>query len=356
MKKFIKPAIVILILVGCFGLIAFALQSNKKKNEEATATVALENTSVAVKTDIVTQQTHELSFKANGNFEPFQELSFPAENSGRVVSVFADEGTMVHKGQTLAVIRTEQLSVDLQNANASYQNALMDMQRYENAYKTGGVTQQQVDQAKLKVSNTLAQVKQSQINIGNASIRATIKGIVNKRYIEPGSVVAPGTALFDIVNVSSLKLKVTVNEAQITGLKIGDSIKVTSSVFPDKEFTGKITFIAPKADNALNFPVEIQITNTAKNEIKAGMYGTAVFENSKPEPMLLVARTAFVGSVSNNQVFTVDKNNIAHLRKVTAGRIIDDKVEIVNGLTAGETIVTSGQINLADGAKITAVQ
>ena len=331
MKKIIKATAVFAILTAVIGLIAFTLKKNKAKAASDTAIVAQVNTSVAVKTDTVSKQIPDLNFSANGNFEPFQQMTFPAENSGRVVSVLVDEGSNVHKGQTLAVIRTEQLSVDLQNSNASYQNAVMDLHLYENALQTGGVTQQQVDMAKLKVNNTLAQLKQSQINIGNASIKATINGVVNKRYIEPGSVVSPGAALFDIVNVSSLKLKVTVNEAQITGLKMGDTIAVTSSVFPDKKFKGKISFIAPKADNALNFPVELQIANTAKNEIKAGMYGTAIFNSKISEPMLLVDRTAFVGSVSNNQIFTVTNDNIAHLRKVTSGRILGDKVEILNG-------------------------
>ena len=96
-------------------------------------------------------------------------------------------------------------------------------------------------------------------------------------------------------------------------------------------------------------PVEIEIANTQSNELKAGMYGTAVFAaNQKKESLKIVPRNAFVGSVSSNEVFVVE-NNIAKFKKVTAGRILGDKVEILDGLNDGDIVVVTGQINLQDG-------
>ncbi len=149
---------------------------------------------------------------------------------------------MFLKGQVLATIRVDQLNVDLASAEAAWQTAVTDFDRYNNAFKTGGVTQQQLDQAKLQLSNAKAKLDASRINLGDASIRASINGIVNAKYIEPGSVVAAGTKLFDIVNVSTLKLLVTVNEAQVANLKTGKQVKVKASVYPGKEFSGAITF------------------------------------------------------------------------------------------------------------------
>jgi RND family efflux transporter MFP subunit len=245
--------------------------------------------------------------------------------------------------------------VDVRNAGANYQTANADVERYENAFKTGGVTQQQLDQARLSLENAKAKLEQSRINLGDANIRATISGIINKRHIEPGAVVSPGTALFDIVNVSTLKLNVTVNEAQVAQLKQGQPVQVKASVFPDKTFSGKITFIAPKADEALNFPVEIGITNNPGNSLKAGMYGTALFDFPNQSSVIMIPRTAFVGSVSSRQVF-VHENGIARLKTVTPGRIIGEKVEILEGLQEGIAVITSGQINLADGSKVSIIQ
>lgn len=354
-KKITRIILTIIVIIASFGTIAMVLSNNKKESEERTKIVAQTNATVAVRIDTATSEIPDLDVIANGNFAPAQELSLAAEKSGRIVHVLADEGSYVQKGQTVATIRVDQLSVDVHNASANYQTALADLERYENAFKTGGVTQQQVDQARLNVENAKAKLEQSRINLGDANIRATISGIVNKRHIEPGTVVAPGTALFDFVNVSTLKLKVTVNEAQIPYLETGKTVLVKASVFPDKTFSGKINFIAPKADEALNFPVEIVITNNTANQLKAGMYGTAVFDFPSQSVVMMIPRTAFVGSVNSKLVFVAD-NGTSRLKTVTPGRVIGEKVEVLEGLNKGALVITSGQINLVDGSKVSIVQ
>lgn len=344
----------IIIIIGALGLIGYVLMKNKAENEEKIAIVASKNASVSVKATQVKNETISLDFVANGNFEPIQELTFSAEKSGKVISVLAKEGDRVSVGQTLAIVRGDVIDVNAKAAEAAYMNAKSDYNRFENAYKTGGVTKQQLDQAKLGLINAESNLKQAKINVGDTRIKAPINGIINKKHIEPGSMLAamPATALFDIVNVSKLKLKVTVSEAQVASLKVGNTINIKTSIYPDKAFTGRITFIAAKADTNLNFPVEIEVANNSNQELKAGMYGTAIFQSSQQkQAMTIVPRTAFVGSVSSNEIFVIE-NGIAKLKKVTAGRILGDKVEIINGLTIGETVITTGQINLQDGVAV----
>lgn len=352
-----KKVLYIIGIVAVIGLMVYILKGNKEKNEAETAVVSQKNTAVTVRTDTVKSEIPNLDYVANGNFAPAQELSFPAENSGRVIRVLVDEGSVVRKGQVLAVIKGDQLSVELTNAQAAYNTAIADRQRYENAFQTGGVTKQQVDQAKLSVANAKARLDQARLSFGDATIKASINGIVNKRYIEPGSVVSPGTNLFDLVDVSTLKLKVTVTEQQVANLKVGTMVKVKASVFPDKEYTGKVTFIAPKADESLNFPIEIQIASNPNNELKAGMYGSAVFSagGAKQQPIMAISRKAFVGGVGNNQVFVV-KDSTAQLTKVVAGRIMGEEVEILSGLKQGDIVVVSGQINLQNGTKVAPIK
>ena len=351
MKKII---ITIVVIVAALGLIAYVLMNNKKENEAKTAIVAEKNAAVSVKIDTVKTEEISLDFVSNGNFEPIQELTFSAEKSGKVVKVLVKEGDYVTLGQTLAIVRSDVINVTAETADAAYQNAAADYSRYENAYKTGGVTKQQLDQAKLALVNAKSNLTQANINVGDTRIKAPINGFINKKYIEPGSILTgmPATELFDIVNVSKLKLKVTVSESQVVRLKVGNTINVSASIYPDKKFSGKITFIAYKADESLNFPVEIEITNNSSKDLKAGMYGTAEFaSNQQNQSMMVVPRNAFIGSVSSNQIFVVD-NGIAKLKKVTAGRILGEKVEILNGLSNGEQVIVTGQINLQDGNKV----
>ncbi len=351
-KKSITRAIIsIAVLAGVVVLIGWVLKNNKKNNEAKTAVVARNSGDVAVRVSTVKMQPVETDFTVNGIFAPAQQLNFASENSGRVTRVLADEGSYVRKGQTLAIIKADILNVDLESAQAGYQNALKDKQRYENAYKTGGVTQQQLDGARLSLETAEARLAQARIRVGDANIKASINGIVNKRYIEPGAVVNPGTQLFEIVDVSRLKLNVSVNESQVAQLKAGEKVEVKASVFPDRTFGGRISFIAPKADNALNFPVEIEIASNPGNVLRAGMYGTAFFDFQDVAPVVMIPRSAFVGSVSSNEIFVIE-NNVARLRKVTAGRVLGENVEVLQGIKEGETVITSGQINLSDGTKV----
>lgn len=353
-----RGIITVLVIVLALGGIAYVLSKNKKKNEAKTAFIAEGGGAVAVRVATVEKKVVDLDFSTNGTFVPKQELKFLSENAGRVSKILVDEGDRVTKGQILARIDAEIINTDRETAEATYQNALRDEARYKSSYATGGVTQQQLDQAKLATQNAKLRLQASQRKLSDANIKAPINGIINKRFIEVGAFVnTQGTEMFEIVDVSKLKLQVNVNESQVANLKVGDKLQIKSSVFPTETFNGKVTFIAAKADASLNFPIEIEVDNNAKNALKAGMYGTAVFNFPKQAPSILIPRTSFVGSVSSNQVFVLDAaNNTSKLRKVIAGRILGDAVEILEGLKEGETVITSGQINLAEGTAVSIVK
>lgn len=352
-NKIITGIVLVAILAG----IAFVLTGNKKQNEAETAIVAEKNATVAVRVETVKSEVIDAAYLANGNFIPDQELTLSAETPGRVAKVLVEEGSNVKAGQTLAIVNGDKLGVNVQNAQAAYANAQANALRFDSAYKTGGVTQQQLEQVQLQLENAKANLKSAQLTAGDANIRASISGIINKKHIEPGSFVSPGTPLFELVNVSQLKLRVNIDESHVALLRVGDVIPVKVSVLPNETFEGKISFIAPKADASLNFPVELLIKNQGQQNIKAGMYGTAIFNaNSDAEKALLtVPRNAFVGSVSSNQIFVV-KDNVAQLRKVTSGRNFGDQVEIIQGIQAGEVVVISGQINLIDQTPVTLIK
>lgn len=353
MKKILYIVIVIALLVWA----GFTLAGNKQKQAEETAIVAEQSAFVSVRVDTVKAEAINTNYRANGNFAPFQDLKLASERGGQVVKVLVQEGAKVSVGQTLAVIKADLQSVELQNAEAAYLTAEKDAQRFESAFKTGGVTQQQLDQANLQLQSSKARLNQAKINVGDSNVKSTINGIVNKRHIEPGTIVSPGAPLFDVVNVSKLKLKANATENQVASIKVGDEVSIKASVYPDKDFKGKVTFIAAMADESLNFPVEVEVLNNTDNELRAGMYGSVVFSSKSQNntPTTVVPRTAFVGSISNNEVF-VAREGVAHLTKIVSGRNFGDQVEVLEGLKAGDIVITSGIINLADGTKINIVK
>lgn len=338
--------------------IAFTLKSNKSKNKEKMAVVSDVSTSVMVRTGLVSKEVINSEYSVNGTFSAYKQVDFSSEVSGRVLQILVQEGNYVKAGQVLAVIKSDAIDVDLENAQAVYNNALKDKERFENAFNSGGVTQQQLDQVKLALKNAESRLEQVKMRHSDTRIKSTINGFVNKKYIEQGAFVGMGTPLFEIVDISKLNLNVAANEMQVAQLKLGNRVEVKASAFPDKKFSGEIKFIAFKADQSLNFPVEIEITNNPGNSLKAGMYGTAIFRSENSEnikPALFVPRSAFVGSVSSGEVYMI-KDGKAKLTKVVPGRIFGEKVEIISGLAEGETIVTGGQINLQDGVEVSTVK
>lgn len=340
------------IVVVVIGLITWVLINNKKENEARTAIVADDSGAIVVKTAVAEKQSLALNFSANGNFAAKQDLDLLAETNGRVTQLMVDEGDRVRKGQTLVKIDPEYANLDLQQAEAAYQKARTDMERYQSSYETGGVTRAQLDEVALNLRNAETMVQQAKRRVQDAYIKSPISGIVNSRNIEQGAYVTPSTLLFNIVDVSSLELNVTVNESQVVNIKTGDRIKITTSTFPDKEFSGVVTFIAPKADATLNYPVKIEVVSPEANTIRAGMYATAVFEFPEQAPEITIPRSSFVGGVNSNQIYVLGKDSTAQLKEVVAGRIMGEEVEIVSGLEEGETVITSGQINLVNGTKV----
>ncbi|MGV6944144.1 efflux RND transporter periplasmic adaptor subunit [Sphingobacterium kyonggiense] len=351
-----KRAIIIILVIGlALAGIVYKLNKNKAEVAQETAIVAEKNAAVTVRIDTARTQSMNLAYQANGTFMPKQEVTVAAETGGRVVRVLVDEGSRVGVGQTLAIVEGDKLNVNVSNAQAAYDNARTNLQRYESALSTGGVTQAQVDQMRLQFENAKNNLKSAKLTAGDVTIKTSVAGIVNARKIEPGAYVSPGTPAFDIVNVSTLKLRVNVDEKNVATLRVGQNVEVLASVYSDKKFSGRITFIAPKSDGSLNFPVEIEIANNPNNDLRAGMYGTAVFGGSGTANALVVPRTAFVGSISDNKVFIL-KNGKAIETKVQSGRSFGDLIEVISGLQAGDQVIISGQINLMDQTPVEVIK
>lgn len=349
-----RVLITLLIVAAALALIAYVLTQHKNDNEAKAAVVAETSGAVAVTAMRATLAELNLDFVSNGNFKANQDLKLLSEASGRITNILVSEGSRVGRGQVLAHIDAEYASLDVQRAEDALQKLRVDYERYKSSFETGGVTRAQLDDIEFNLRNTENQVQQAKRRLSDSYVKAPISGIVNKRNVEVGAFVSPGTELFEIVDISRLKLEVTANEYQVVHLKVGDRVDISSSVYPDRQFGGTISFIAPKADNTLSYPVEILVDNDSDEGLRAGMYGTATFKLPQQEPSIVIPRSAFAGSVSSNQVYVVGSDSTAVLKDVTAGRILGEQVEILSGLQVGDIVISGGQINLVDGVKVDA--
>ena len=348
-----KKIITIIIIVALFAFTGYRLYSNKEKNAQEVAIVAQKEAQVAVRTAKVADEKVTSLFTANGTFEAEQDLNVSSEVGGQVIKIFVKEGDYVKAGQVLAQTKADRTNVQLDNAKAVLENAKADLQRFESAFKTGGVTAQQLEQVRLQLKNAQANYNSASIVSGNTAVRSTINGIVTSKEVEEGTLVNPGQPLFNVVNIDNLKLKITVDEQQVSKLKVGNVVKIKPSASTDF-IEGKISFIAPKSNGAMKFPVEILVANKDKN-LKAGMYASAQFTSATDNATaLVVPHKAFVGSVSQNKIFKVVDGK-AQMVIVKSGRNFGDKVEIISGLSAGEEVITSGQINIDNGTPVNVI-
>jgi multidrug efflux system membrane fusion protein len=151
-----------------------------------------------------------------------------------------------------------------------------------------------------------------------------------------------------------LKVSVMVNERDVYTLKLGQSVKVTTDIYPGVTFDSKITFISSQGDATHNYQVELQLVNRSDYPLKAGTFVTADFSRASNEQLMLIPRSALVESLQNPYIY-IAENQKAVVRKITVGREYGDLVEVLDGLSEGETVIVAGQVNIKPGSNVKAI-
>lgn len=346
-----KKLLSILAVIGLIAVIVLVLVLNKKRSFERTQIASEASAGVTVGIDVVKEEQANMSFSSNGSLEPVRELSFVSDVSGRVLEVYADEGTRVSKGQLLVQVDEEMLKADFTASEAAYNALKADLERFTNANKSGGVTDQQLETIRTQFIAAESRYISSRRRLADARIKSPISGTIIRRHLEVGAYLNPGARLFDIIDDSQLKAWCNVTERQVLLLKKGQDVRIKCDAFPGEEYPGTITYVGSKADRSLNYPVEISVSGRDKKELKAGMYVTANFDIEAVQKVIMIPRSAITGSVKNAKVYTVN-NGRASEKEVTVGSMAGNNVEIISGLQAGDSIVVSGLINVSDGVMV----
>jgi RND family efflux transporter MFP subunit len=159
----------------------------------------------------------------------------------------------------------------------------------------------------------------------------------------------------NVVDISRLKVKVSVAEQDAFKLKAGDKVEVTTDVYPGVTFEGRIHTISAKADEGHTYPIEITLENSSAHPLRAGMFGRVSFVSLAPVKTLAIPRDALVGSMKAASVFVVE-NGIARKRDIVVGTEEGTQLMVVSGLSEGETIVVNGQNNLKDSTAVAVLQ
>ncbi len=352
-RRIISITLTILAVVAGSILISWRLSENKDTMEEKAQITQVRNTTVAVATAPVSKETFDSDFIVNGTFRPSKELTVTSDVNGRITSLKIDEGSYVKEGQLILTVDNQLLQNQLKSLRLNLDKSKKDLARMQNLLKDGGVTETQFEEAKLGVESIEIQIESLQKQINDTYLKSPLSGTVNQMMVENGSYIAPGAPIANVVSTNPIELEVFLTEDQVVTVKTGQRVNLTADVFGNKTMDGTVAFIDVKADDSKRFPVKIKISNPGN--LKAGMNGRATFSAGKPVAAIAVPRTAFAGSVQDGKVFVLNGNKVS-LRQVTPGTIYANKVEILSGLSEGETVITSGQINLQDGTEVNVIK
>lgn len=345
MKKLKYASIPILLIAAIVAILFY----NKSKLEAKASKTGIDF--FYVSTQEVGQEKISEDISLVGTITANNDVNIVSETQGKVIGVETKVGDYKSSGSVLIQVDDELKKAGLMSAEANYEKAKKDYERFQTLYKQKATTDAQLDAAKLAYSSAEASYIIAKRQFNDTKIKTPISGVVTARNVDMGSMVQPGMVIANVVDISKLKVKINVAESDAFKLKVGDSVDVTTDVYPGVTFNGKVETISAKADEAHTYPVEIVIVNENNHPLKAGMFARVGFNTLIGKESLVIPRAALVGSVKNPKVFVVE-NGFAKQRDVVLGVAAGTDVQVLSGLKENESIVTNGQNNLTDGAKV----
>jgi multidrug efflux pump subunit AcrA (membrane-fusion protein) len=208
-----------------------------------------------------------------------------------------------------------------------------------------------VDVARTNVANAQAQLALAQKSLQYAVIPAPIDGYVNERTADVGEYVSPQQKVVTIVRTNPLRIRIDIPEQSIPEVKVGQSVSITTSAWPDKNFAGRIARIAPNVSaQSRTLTVEAEIENS-NNALKPGQFATVRILQERAEPAVLIPARAVLNEAGVNRVYVI-KDGHAEQRLVQTGQTEGDLIEIKNGVAADEQVATGNLQQLTDGIAI----
>lgn len=346
-----KKIILLVVCAGIIGIIGFRLVSNKRTINEKNLPAPVKSVRMPVTVTAAKEEIQQVGIVKTGTLTPFKEAKVLAVSSGNVERLLFSLGSAVRQGQTLAIIDTRLLQLDLQKAASRVHKLRRDLQTYTELLAGNAATQEKVNAIKQDYEDALNEVEQLQRQIADASIKAPTSGIIGAKAIEEGMFVAAGTELATIVNLSQLKVQVHLTETEVYQVAMGQKVKLTTDVYPDKSIRGTVSFISPQANKAFNYLVEIIAGNDKDAPLHSGTFVYADFSKKTSQKILLIPREA-LNETSRNPTVYIVKEGKAVLRNIQVGGEFGNHIQIISGLQPGDQVITSGQINLKDGAFI----
>lgn len=365
-KKRINSKLGIIIAIIFIVLIVAFIgwkSSNKKQTSSENAATSASNAKPALTVTVIQPelQNWKQNFTANGNIAAWQEVVIGSELSGqRITKVNVNVGDSVQRGQVLAEINSESIRAELATAKANYAeakavlaDASINNQRIQQLKNTGAISQQEATKyltsqstAQARLDAAKAQIDSNQLRLTQTHVIAPDHGVISARTATVGSLAQTGQELFRLIRDNRLEWRAEVTSTDLYKLKKGMTAHITSPDPNRSAVSGSVRMIAPVIDPQTRYGlVYVDIPTT--DAVRMGMFVKGEFDLGQ-KPALTVPQTAVLLRDGFSYVFIVNKDNRVTQQKVTLGRRLNDRVEIVD-LAANTQLVASGTGFLSDG-------
>lgn len=342
--KLLLASTLVIVLLGCEDP-----QKKEEGQEQKTVKPPTPVEAIRVVKSVVSREV-----RASGIAAGIRESYVVSETQGKIEEVTFSLGQWVKKGRVLVKVNSAIQNAAYEQAKRAASAADLNLNVTQKLYNEGSASDAELKNAQSQATGARAQLESTQKAYNDCNITAPISGYVAQKEltIEKGNVLAGGTLITRIVNIASLKTTVSVGEMEIGILKKGMKATIKVPAADNRHFTGKIVAIAAGSDPATgSYPVEIVWKNTADRKVKSGMSVSVTVNTEESDSAILIPSIAIIEKEQKKAVFVASDSKAA-LRFVETGRAIGNTVEIIEGLTIHEILITTGVSTLTRGENV----
>jgi len=319
-----------------------------KKDEEAAS-------KPAIQVQQVSQGELVRVLTSTANLDARQSATIVSETGGEVLSLLVEEGDQVHKGQVLARLDAERARLSLAQQAATERRLAHENERQQMLEARHMVSAEAVERTRFDHAAQTAQMDLARLSVSRAEIRAPFSGVITRRHIKPGQMLTTSTPAFDIADFSQLEARLSIPEAALIDVAVGQSAELSADAFPGRSFGARVDRVAAVVDaQSGTAPITLDIAE-AGTPLRPGQLVRVTITLDRIQDALLMPRAALVSDAQGPAVFVVEKG-IVHRRAVKLGASQGDLVQVLEGLALGNEVAVLGHGQLSDADAVEVVK
>ncbi|MBB5015467.1 efflux RND transporter periplasmic adaptor subunit [Rehaibacterium terrae] len=309
---------------------------------------------VAVETAQVAARSLDDTLTTVGTLRADESVVLRPEVAGRIEKIHFSDGDRVKAGALLFSLDAALLRAEVNEAAANLERS---RRAYERARELVGrqlLSRADFDAAKAGFDVDRARLASARARLDKMTIRAPFDGVVGLRQVSPGDFVGVGQALVNLVRLDPMLVDFRLPEVHLGRIVAGQTVKLTVDAWPGREFAGTVSAVDPQIDiDGRSALVRARVGNQ-DGALRPGLFARVALVLARRAEALVVPEQAIWPVGDKRHVFRVE-DGVAKLVEVRTGQRLPGLVEIVSGLSAGDVVVTAGQLKLRDGAQVVAL-